>query len=258
VEPGTVLRAFDEQVRRRPDPGPGGAVERDGRIVRVIARGWRGVVWSDLDRASADAVVAGEVERFAAEGGAWEWKHYSHDRPDDLPHRLAAAGFVAGQTEALMVAEVAALDLDVAPPPGIELRTAGDDDGVDAVVRVHELVFGTPHDDLGATLRGALVRSPPSVLGVVAYAGADPVAAGRVELGAGTEFAGLWGGGTLPAFRRRGIFRALVAHRAGLAAARGRRYVQVDALPTSAPILRRIGFVELARTTPYVHAGSGR
>ena len=257
MDPVTVLRAFDEQVRRRPDPGPGGAVERDERVVRLIAQGWRGVVWSDLDGASAAAVVAREVERFASEGGEWEWKHYSYDRPADLPRRLAAAGFVAEETEALLVAEVAALDLDVAAPPGIELRTAADDPAVDAVVRVHEQVFGVPHDDLGAALRRALGQSPPPVLGVVAYAGADPVAAGRVELGAGTEFASLWGGGTLPAFRRRGIFAALVARRAALAAARGCRYVQVDALPSSAPILRRLGFVELARTTPYVHAGDG-
>ena len=37
-------------------------------------------------------------------------------------------------------------------------------------------------------------------------------------------------------------------------AARGCRYLQVDALPTSEPILRRLGFVEIGRTTPYVPA----
>jgi len=255
VDRDHVLQAFDEQVRRRPDPGPGGVVERDERVVRVIAPGWRGVVWSDLDAACADTVVADQIERLAAEG-EWEWKHYSYDRPADLPRRLAAAGFVAEEQEALLVAEIAALDLDVAPPAGIEVRTAADAAGVDAVVRVHEEVFGEPHDDLGPALRWALAQTPPPALGVVAYAGPDPVAAARVELNAGTEFASLWGGGTLPAFRRRGIFRALVAHRSALAAARGHRYVQVDALPTSAPILRRLGFAELARTTPYVHPGS--
>jgi ribosomal protein S18 acetylase RimI-like enzyme len=253
VDRKALLRAFDEQVRRRPDAGPGGVVERDGTVVRVVAQGWRGVVWTDLDAATADAAIVRQVERFADEGGEWEWKHYSYDRPDDLERRLAAAGFAREEPEALLVAEIAALDLEAPPPAGIELRTACGDEGIAAVVRMHAEVFCERHDDLGPALRWALDRSPAPTLGVVAYAGDQPVAAARLEIHAGTEFASLWGGGTLPAYRRRGIFRALVAHRAAIAAGRGCRYLQVDALPTSAPILRRLGFVELARTTPFVH-----
>jgi GNAT superfamily N-acetyltransferase len=87
-------------------------------------------------------------------------------------------------------------------------------------------------------------------------AGHTPIAAGRVEFHAGTHFASLWGGGTLPAWRGRGAFRSLVAHRAALASARGFRYLQVDASPESRPILQRLGFIELAATTPFVHSGS--
>jgi hypothetical protein len=43
-----------------------------------------------------------------------------------------------------------------------------------------------------------------------------------------------------------------VSYRAALAAARGYRYLQVDASPESRPILERIGFSCLAMTTPYV------
>jgi len=87
---------------------------------------------------------------------------------------------------------------------------------------------------------------------VVAMAGDQPVGAARVGFTPGTDFAGLWGGGTIPAWRGRGIFRALVGYRAGLAAARGYRYLQVDALPASRRILRRLGFQPVAVTTPYV------
>jgi hypothetical protein len=52
------------------------------------------------------------------------------------------------------------------------------------------------------------------------------------------------------------VFRSLVAHRANLASARGFRYLQVDASPDSRPILKRLGFVELATTTPFVHPGA--
>jgi hypothetical protein len=45
-----------------------------------------------------------------------------------------------------------------------------------------------------------------------------------------------------------------VLERARLARARGYRFLQVDALPTSLPILERLGFVQLTTTRPYVLA----
>ena len=68
----------------------------------------------------------------------------------------------------------------------------------------------------------------------------------------GTEFASLWGGSTLEAYRGRGIYRALVARRAALARDAGSAYLQVDASDMSRPILERLGFVALTTTTPYV------
>jgi GNAT superfamily N-acetyltransferase len=100
-----------------------------------------------------------------------------------------------------------------------------------------------------------LTRQPPTAAAAVAVAGQTPIAAGRVEFHHGSDFASLWGGGTLPSWRGRGVFRALVAHRAALASARGFRYLQVDASPDSRPILQRLGFVELATTTPFMHPG---
>jgi GNAT superfamily N-acetyltransferase len=160
----------------------------------------------------------------------------------------------ASPTETLLVAEIADLTLDVPPPPGVELRAVSDQKGVEALVSVHDEVFGEDHSVLGKTLPAALAHQPSAVAAVVAFAGRAPIAAGRVEFH-GTDFAGLWGGGTLPAWRGRGVFRSLVAHRAALASARGFRYLQVDASADSRPILERLGFVELATTTPFTHPG---
>lgn len=93
----------------------------------------------------------------------------------------------------------------------------------------------------------------PAVVAVVAPAGGEPVSAARMELVPGARFAGLWGGGTVRDWRGRGIYRALVAHRARIAAARGHRYLQVDASAQSRPVLERLGFVPLTTTTPYVY-----
>jgi GNAT superfamily N-acetyltransferase len=78
------------------------------------------------------------------------------------------------------------------------------------------------------------------------------VCAAWVRFPSRTKFATLWGGATLAAWRGRGIYRALVAHRAKLAAERGCRYLEIDASDDSRPILERLGFVAVTTTTPYV------
>src|SRR5215208_5664782 len=215
-----LLAAYDEQVRRRPLPdGPDDVVEHTDGVVRVIsAMGWSGVVYADLQGRDADAVIAAQIARLP---GRWEWKHHSHDRPSDLAERLLAAGFEPEEPETLMVADLEAVALDAHAPPGIDLRTVGAD----------------------------------GVADLVAYDIEAPVAAARLELYEGTRFAGLYGDSTLPSHRGRGIFRALVALRAAIARERGVRYLQADAMDTSRPLFARLGFAELATTTPFIWAG---
>ncbi len=123
-----------------------------------------------------------------------------------------------------------------------------DADDLQALVSVHDEVFGD-HSGLADELRAGLAREPAAVAAVVAWAQGTPIAAGRVEFHAGADVAGLWGGGTVAAWRGRGVFGSLVAHRAALAATRGVRDLHVDASADSGPILERLGFVELATTT---------
>jgi GNAT superfamily N-acetyltransferase len=247
-----VLAAFDRQIRRQPTADrPDGWVEREDRIVRCGGGGWAGVTWSDLDETTADETIAAQIDRFA--DARWEWKHYSYDEPADLPDRLIAAGFTPEPAEALLVAVIADLALDVPAPAGVELRPVRDRAGVEALVSVHEQVFGEDHSALGDALLAELAAGPDRTAAVVAWSGDVPICAGRVELPAGSDFASLWGGGTLPGWRGRGVFRSLVAHRAAVASGAGFRYLQVDATPDSRPILKRLGFVELATTTPLIY-----
>jgi hypothetical protein len=121
------------------------------------------------------------------------------------------------------------------------------------MVRVHDAVFGSDHRDLGRAVQAG-VRCGTS-FPVVAYDEATPVAASRLELVEGSDFAGLWGDSTLPSHRGRGLFGAMVALRAQLARERGFRYAQADALETSRPLFARLGFIELATTTPFIRRG---
>jgi GNAT superfamily N-acetyltransferase len=253
VDCTAALAEFDKQMRRNPAPEPRSCVEREQRVTRIISSGdgWSGVLWTDLTEADADAVIDAQVSRFAELARPWEWKYYSYDQPAELPGRLEAAGFVADPAETLLVAEIADLNLDVSPPAGVELATVTDARGAAAVVGVHDEVFGGDHAAIGSAIMAALESQPRPVQAVVAVAGDTAISAGRVEFPEDSDFASLWGGGTLLNWRGRGVFRSLVAYRARLARERGYRYLQVDASADSCPILKRLGFAELARTTPF-------
>ncbi|WP_433085538.1 GNAT family N-acetyltransferase [Dactylosporangium sp. CA-052675] len=246
-----ILARFDREIRQQPREGPGALVEHDPGVVRVLnaADGWTGIPWSGLGGLDADAVIAAQIRRFAQAGVPWEWKLYSHDQPHDLADRLLAAGFEPGPAEALLVAEVDALPREPSPPEGVRLVPVTDAEGAGHVVRIHDEVFGGDHAAIGRQL----LERPDDVRAVVAMAGDRPICAGRVELHRGTEFASLWGGGTDPAWRGRGVFKAVVAWRAARAAEAGLRYLQVDASDDSRPILQRLGFERLATTIPFVH-----
>ncbi|MFS4094625.1 GNAT family N-acetyltransferase [Streptomyces sp. AF1A] len=252
----TLLARYDREMREgaRPD-GPGARIERAGGVVRQVAdaQGWNGIVWSHLDAAGADRAIREQIVYFTGLGRAFEWKLYGHDLPVDLGARLTAAGFRPEPAETLMIGEIARLALDAEPPEGIRLVQATDRAGVEMVVAVHEKAFGTDGTGLRHRLLARLRADPGTVVAVVALAGEEPVSAARMELVPGTRFAGLWGGGTVEAWRGRGLYRALVAHRARVAAARGHRHLQVDASPMSRPILQRLGFRALTTTTPYLY-----
>jgi GNAT superfamily N-acetyltransferase len=236
VDRDYVLAEFERQIRRA-----------DGEV--LIEDGWSGVVASDLDESTADEAIAAHVKRFAELGRAWEWKHYSYDKPADLADRLRAAGFTAEPTEALLVAVIDELPTDAALPPGAEIVPVADEETAEMFVKVHNEVFDGDHSAVGRKL----LADSANQIGFVVVADGAPVSGARVEFHHGTDFASLWGGGTLPAWRGRGLFKALVAHRAKLARAKGFRYLQVDASDDSSPILQRLGFVQLATTTPFTH-----
>jgi GNAT superfamily N-acetyltransferase len=103
-------------------------------------------------------------------------------------------------------------------------------------------------DDLANRMRAGVER----IAVFVAVAGDRMVSAAWLVAQPGSRFARLWGGATLPEWRRMGIYRALVAERARLASDWGAAYLQVDASPDSRPILERLGLVAVTTATPYV------
>ena len=134
----------------------------------------------------------------------------------------------------------------------VAIRRAAGREDLERVAALESEVYGSDESWMADELEAVVRAAPDDAVVLVAEAHGEVVSAGRIEFMAGTDFAGLWGGATLEAWRGRGIYRALVAARARLALARGVRLLQVDASDDSRPILVRLGFHVVTTTTPYV------
>jgi GNAT superfamily N-acetyltransferase len=254
-----LLDAYDAQLRAREPTAvpPGTTIERDGPVVRTLWRVGGGFVGyrdlGGLDGAELDALIARQVAYFAEHGKRFEWKTHGHDLPEDLTEHLRAAGFEPEEQETVVIGEVAAIAAEPALPGGVTLREVTERADFERIAAMENAVWGEgSHGWLADMLEEEHTSDPSSLTIVVAEAGGEVVCAGWVRYERGTEFATLWGGGTRPEWRRRGIYRATVAYRAQLAAGRGFRYLEVDASDDSRPILERLGFVAVTTTTPYV------
>ena len=258
IDDEVLLRAYDEQMRGLSHMGrPGITVEEDGPLFRVAGQ-FRGFVAGPrdlgVDGAELDALIARQREFFAARGEAVEWKTRGHDLPADLTARLRAAGFVPEDQETVLIGISADLAADPVLPVGASMRQVTADADMRAIAAMESEVWGQDWGWLADDLINRIASAPDDI----AIFAVHDQATGRVVSAAwlvfypGTEFAGLWGGSTLAAWRGRGIYRALVAVRAQCAVERGVRYLEVDASDDSAPILRRLGFRAVTTTTPYV------
>jgi GNAT superfamily N-acetyltransferase len=113
-------------------------------------------------------------------------------------------------------------------------------------------VFGQSWGSVASALEGMGRGEEYWVVEAPSEDGTRIVSGGRLVCVEGTEFAGVWGGATVPEWRGRGLYRALVSARARSALARGFRYIQSDCTPMSRPILERSGLLAVTTTTPYI------
>ena len=250
-----LLARFDRTRDR--DDFDGAPTERDGPVVRVdYPHGGFIATPSDtgLRGTDLDALIARQRDAFAARGLPVEWKTYAYDEPADLTTRLEAAGFEPEERETVLVGPVDALGVHPADVAGVVIRETTDPVDLAAIGTLHTEVWGEDWSWIAQDLGDRAARVGPDGFRVlVAEADGRLVSAAWLVMRQGTEFASLWGGSTLEAYRGRGIYRALVARRAALARDAGFAYLQVDASDMSRPILERLGFVALTTTTPYVY-----
>jgi GNAT superfamily N-acetyltransferase len=260
LDAAALRDAYDAQLRANlPDPLPDGTtVEYDGPLIRVTGldpggfityRDLGGLADADLDR-----LIARQRDLFTERGRQVEWKLHGHDQPADLAERLVAHGFEPQQRETVVIGPIAPIAAErSAPPAGVRLREATSHADLERIARMEEAVWDEDRTWLVDGLAAELAADPSALTILMAEADGHVVSAGWIRYIRDTEFVTLWGGSTLPQWRRRGIYRSLVAQRARLAEARGFTLVEVDASDDSRPILQRLGLLAVTTTTPYVY-----
>jgi hypothetical protein len=252
TDPGALLAAYDEQLRTDAETPSATSVTRLGPLRLVTFAGGRGfVTYPRLDGVDAATLrdwVARALDHYRADGeiDRVEWKTRGHDDAPGLHDALVAHGFEPQEPESIMVGEARLLALDVPLPDGVSLRTVTAEPDVRAMCAMQDEAFG---DAASERFAEALLRRLARADGMelwVAEVGGEIVAAGRLEPVAGTQFAGLWGGCTLPRWRGQGIYRALTAARALSARRRlHARQQRLDRLLTADPgALRAAGRVD--------------
>lgn len=252
-----LLRAYDEQLRTDAETPSAVAVLRLGPLRLVTFAGGRGfVTYRDLDGADEPRIrelVAAAVQHYHDDPQIErvEWKARGHDHAPGLHDALLAHGFVVDEPESIMLGEARLLDIDVPLPAGVRLRTVEDEHDVRAMCAMQDIAFGEEVSVAMADAVWARLTRGDGMQLWVAEAGQEIVCAGRLEPVAGSDFAGIWGGATVPAWRGRGIYRALTAARARAALELGRTLIHSDSTEDSRPILERSGLIRVSSTTPY-------
>jgi len=252
-----LLAAYDAQMRRwvPPHPPADHRYEQLGPVMRVLGQR-RGFIDPDRDVGvtgnALDALIGEHRDFFAKRGEAVEWKTRGHDLPSELQEHLTAAGFQAEDRETVVIGQAEQMAVEPVLPGGVTLRQVLGRADFDRIAAMESHVWEADFSWMADDLEGRVRAAPEDIAVLVAEAGGEVVSAAWLVFKPGIEFAGLWGGSTLPGWRGRGLYRALVARRAQLAVARGVRYLQVDASDDSKPILLRLGFRAVTTTTPYV------
>lgn len=245
-----VVRSFEQELRTLAWPGE----TIDPRPL-VTRRSWNAgegnsVTAYALDESNADAAIQEELRHFRQTGRTFEWKVYSFDEPSDLVERLRAAGFSVGDREAVLVYDLARGLEPLRVHSTCEVRRVEDEKALEDFRVVSEAAFGRADAATIEALREGIRCGEFGHAAYVGYVEGVPASVGRLYSDRESAFAGLYGGGTRPGFRSMGCYQAVVVARARAAKALGARYLQIDALPTSAPILRDMGFEQIADTWP--------
>jgi hypothetical protein len=247
-----ALIAFAEDPDFFIEPPEGSQRVADDRFCVVIGpqRRWAGVCRLRLPTEPAElAAAVGEIRQLVEGIDSVLWNVGSSATPDRLPERLRELGL--RDPDPPLDAVVAAMALDEEPPgaEGIDVRRIETLEehlaGLEIMLASATWMETAAADERERAEETFERRQRRGGLQWLAWLDGKPVAYGAADRGRAGLY--LLGGSTLPEARGRGCYRALVRARWDEAVRLGSPGLAVQAqYGSSAPILRRLGFEEVA------------
>jgi hypothetical protein len=253
----SLLHLYDQELRINIEY-PDMRKEVNDDIVRFIrpAPGMSFVLFSRLDPLTANSKILEQIQYFKMNQLVFSWTVCDHDFPVDLGDRLVACGFEPDEEPgAVMIKDIQNSTLPKPQPNGLEVRRIRDAEEIKDVIEVEEQVWGGNFDWMMHRM-GNHMKIPGYISIYAAYDGTRPVSTGWTYYPLNSQFASLWGGSTIKEYRNRGIYTDILAARMLEAKERGIRYLVIEALPTSRPIVSRHGFEVITYAHSYDYTKS--
>jgi Acetyltransferase (GNAT) domain len=216
------------------------------------------VLWSLSERPVGELID--EVGQYVRVWGHSEvhWDVTAATRPQDTEAELRRRGAPLTETTQVLAYDLTAGLPELAEPPGVTSEVASDEASVRAGQIVYREVWGNPKPPTDAEVELALAETQRqladwSEFRVVSYLNGEPASFGGCTLVDGV--ARLWGAGTRAALRGHGAYRVVLARRMAVAREHGATLALVKGrVETSAPILRRAGFLTYGEERTYLVA----
>lgn len=243
-----ILELFDRERRSAGELSQPGDIVREHSPDGAECR----IVYSRCTEDEIEAVIQAEISLAETRQYTLEWKVYGYDTPSCLKDRLLAAGFEPEPLESLMVLPVNEAVLAAFAAGTCDIRRIRDLEGLEDVAAISRDIGRKNVEAEIKRLAFALEQTPGEMSIYGAYVAGEPAACGRIGFKENSDFAELCGGRTRTTHRNQGLYTALVAARLKEAFERNRKYVYVDALPSSEPILKKRGFQAVSDTQPFV------
>ena len=217
--------------------------EETSHLVRHISSNGEGVIiYSNLNSTNVEEVIQEEIAHFESRERDFSWVVFRHDTPANLKDRLLANGFLNEEPDAIMILDIEDLSPVLLKPICHDVQRITDPNKIEEVFTICQQVWQSDYSSMAQSLTKRLIDAPESLGLYVAYIDGKPVGTAQISFHKKGHFAGLVQAATLPDYRRRGLYTALVAMRVQEARRRGMRFVDADASPMSRPILEKLGF----------------
>jgi GNAT superfamily N-acetyltransferase len=244
MDPKHILELYDQD--RKDVRLFGMQREETPHLVRHISPDGEGVIiYSKLNSTDIEEVIQEEIAYFESRGCDFSWVVFRHDTPANLKDRLLANGFLNEESDTIMILDIEELSPALLNPICHDVQRITEPDKIDDVLAIRQQVWQSDYSSMAQSLTKRLIDAPESLGLYVAYIDGKPVSTAQISFYQKGHFAGLVQAATLPGYRGRGLYTALVAMRVQEARQRGIRFVDADASPMSRPILEKLGFQRL-------------